>query len=138
MSRKSLALAASGGAIVGFGAAYAFYYSQYHQLADLFITMPFERDASYAHLDVKILRDIRDGKLDGAVNILEHQLDGELFTLQYYHDAVRPSLRNEAVYSALDDVRAYRTEVPSPDTHPLVQAAIKRALDQRPQAKDAR
>ena len=133
-SSFKLALVVSTTAVVAGLAGYLVARYQLSSLMTIALGSSYRVAAANAVLDVRTLRAIHSEDLAKATSILENQIDNDLIHLSFYNHALQPDLRDPRVYSDLAQVRTYRAEVPSTNPSPEVQAALTKALAQKPEA----
>ena len=87
-------------------------YLLYRQAFQMFAWAPFTRAASTGKLYVRVLSDIREGRVEKATERLEMVLDSDIMTLGSYEDAMPPGARDRNIYVAAALLRQYRQGVP--------------------------
>jgi hypothetical protein len=92
-------------------------------------------DGSNAVTDVHALRAFRAGDLEKGMSILEAQIDQSLLHLGDYETVMPREERDEVFYHYIAVIRDYRTQVPSSNSIPAVQATIRRTLNLRAPGK---
>jgi hypothetical protein len=92
-------------------------------------------DGANAVTDVHALRAFRAGDAAKGASILEAQIDQSLLHLADYETVVPRDERDEVFYHYVAEIRDYRTEVPSSNSLPEVQATIRRTLNLRARGK---
>jgi hypothetical protein len=92
-------------------------------------------DGANAVTDVHALRASRAGDAAKGASILEAQIDQSLLHLADYETVVPRDERDEVFYHYVAEIRDYRTEVPSSNSLPEVQATIRRTLNLRARGK---
>jgi hypothetical protein len=85
----------------------------FRPLVELFQMQPFGSASSSALIDLRALKKLRGGNADDAVELLETDLDGQLFWLASY-EAVPADRRIQSIYNLLGRAAAYRQEYPRP------------------------
>jgi len=91
------------------------------QISDFFSAMERQRSATDASFDVRVLTDLRSGKTNEAIKLLETRLDGSVMTFSYDHDP--------KYYKLLNGVKEYRSKYPHKSGSPVIDAAVARAFD---------
>ena len=135
-SSLKLALIVGTTAVVSGAAGYFIAGYQLGSVMPIAFTGSYLNAASDAVLDVQTLRAIHDNNLAKATSALEARIDSHLVHLSTYNDGIPPQWRDASVYVDLAEVRKYRTEVPSSNDSPEVQAAISKALALSSETRD--
>ena len=94
----------------------------------MFASAPFISAASTGKLYVRVLNDLREGRIDNATQRLEQMLDGDILVLANYEDALPPQARDRNIYAAVAVMRQYRQQVPTVMQNPQVLQELKRSL----------
>ena len=111
------------GAIVGgmAGASVSYYF-----LFSFFNYGSIMQDVVGIKQHVCALQKIRGGNIDGATEVLEVALDGEL--IRFSADLKGPGQPREPVHNALKAAKAYRTKYPRATAYPEIDKAVAKAL----------
>ncbi|HWD92802.1 MAG TPA: hypothetical protein VG938_10670 [Verrucomicrobiae bacterium] len=95
------------------------------QVHSFVIASDMEHNAGDIAMNVRILRDLRSGKTNEAIDLLETQLDGDLVTFAY-----PDSLKHDSKYDKfLRQAKEYRTKYPHKSGNAEIDATIARAFD---------
>ena len=113
------------GAIVGgiAGASVSYYF-----LFSFFNYGSIMQDVVGIKQHVCALQKIRGGNIDGATEVLEVALDGEL--IRFSVDLKGPGQPDEAIDNTLKAAKAYRTKYPRVTDHPEIDEAVAKTLEQ--------
>ena len=85
----------------------------FRPVVELFQMQPFGSASSSALTDLRALKKLRGGTANDAVEILETDLDEQLFWLASY-ESVPADRRIQSIYNLLGRAAAYRQEYPRP------------------------
>ena len=85
----------------------------FRPVVELFQMQPFGSASSSALTDLRALKKLRGGNADDAIEILETDLDGQLFWLASY-ESVPADRRIQSIYNLLGRAAAYRQQYPRP------------------------
>jgi hypothetical protein len=107
------------------------------RLFGTFVSASYVDSALRADRDVSELNLLRAGNVTGAVDALEHDIDGNLQALADYQNLPREA-RRSAVYELIDRIRSYRTAHPSDLAPGPKRDAVLRALALTPDIPAAR
>jgi hypothetical protein len=109
------------------GAAVGWYATSYH-LGREFLGIHHYRAAVEGKLQTKMLRQIRDGKYEDSITILEMLLDANLVSLAQLDESSLPTGKVEVTYAAIEQIRQYREKFPRDAISQSAREAIAKAL----------
>jgi hypothetical protein len=94
------------------------------EINDFISAMERQRNATDASFDVRLLTDLRSGKTNDAIELLETRLDGSLMPFAFDHDSTNDKL--------LERAKEYRSRYPHKSGSPEIDAAVARAFESLP------
>ena len=109
------------GTAIGFGLSYWFGSSFARELTS-------SSAAAGVSTTVSVLQRLRNSDTNGAINLLETLLDGDLISLHGALESVPPAKRDAMYVKALKRARDYRAQYPHSSGHATVNAAVSDAL----------
>src|SRR5207253_10903612 len=117
----------AGGFVIGGIAGIMRAQIMFRSVVELFQMQPFGSASSSALTDLRALKKLRGGNADDAVEILETDLDEQLFWLALY-ESVPADRRIQSIYILLVRAAAYRQEYPRPPRTATVVAAVDTSI----------
>ncbi|MDB6170784.1 MAG: hypothetical protein JWL59_95 [Chthoniobacteraceae bacterium] len=112
-----------------FGAGVGFQCWQQRPIDELLQRMPLTFTASASTRSTLLLKLLRTGEHDRAVNILENYLDGDLIGLgPAYHGVSREQREAAWAAEAIEMARVYRAAHPHDASNPLINQAVAATL----------